>query len=391
MLYQKKYASISSCHTFAHIHQKNKKMKQFICSILFVCILTQAFAQDSKQEDIKTTFDNQIPELLKEHKTPGLAIAILKDGKVFYKKGFGYANTQKQEVISSHTGFNIGSISKTFTAWGVMKLVEQGKLDLDTSVSTYLTRWQLPATEYDTNKVTIRAILNHTAGLSVHGYPGFSSAENLPTLEASLNGRNGPVRADEKVTIIHEPQTKFQYSGGGYTILQLIIEEVTHMSFSEYMDKTIFKPLKMKHTSFNIDSHILQTSATPYDEEGKEMYLVRFTAEAAAGLHTTLDDLILFSKASFSKNPILSSESIKTLITPTELANDDYGLGYMVMDRFGFRIAGHAGSNDGWQAGMMFNFESDSGIILLTNGSNGKNVLFRCLQKWAQWHKQHLK
>ncbi|WP_299763131.1 serine hydrolase domain-containing protein [uncultured Dokdonia sp.] len=365
-------------------------MKQFIFNILLACILTQVYGQTSSQHDIKATLEAQIPILLKEHKTPGIAIAILKNGKVYYKKGFGYGNTQKQEVISTHTGFNIGSISKTFTAWGVMKLVEQGKLNLDTPVTTYLTRWQFPASKYDTDKVTTRAILNHTAGLSVHGYPGFSSAKNLPTLEASLNGENGPANENEKVDIILEPQTKFKYSGGGYTILQLVIEEVTGMSFSAYMDKAIFKPLKMKHTSFNLSSHILQDSATPYDEEGNEMYLVRFTAQAAAGLHTTLDDLILFSKASFSKNPILSSESFTTLITPTEVANNDYGLGYMVMDRFGFRIIGHAGSNDGWQSGMMFNFETNSGIIMLTNGSNGKNVLFPCLQKWAQWHKKNM-
>ena len=366
-------------------------MKQFISIILFMCIFIKAYGQTPTQSDLKATFDKQIPTLLKESNTPGMAIAMIKNGNVIYKRGFGFSNKQQQEVISTHTGFNIGSISKTFTAWGIMHLVEQGKLNLDTPVSSYLTRWQLPASQYDTQKVTIRAILNHTAGLSVHGYPGFPSVENLPTLEASLNGENGPVRANEEVTISLEPQTKFQYSGGGYTILQLIIEEVTGMSFSKYMDKEIFKPLKMKHTSFNLNPHILKSSATPYNEEGNEMYLVRFTAKAAAGLHTTLEDLIVFAKASFSKNPVLSQDSITTLITPTKLANDDYGLGYMIMDRFGFRMTGHAGSNDGWEAGMMFHFESNSGIIMLTNGSNGKKVLLRCLQKWAQWHKQQIK
>ncbi|MEL6812233.1 MAG: serine hydrolase domain-containing protein [Bacteroidota bacterium] len=365
-------------------------MKQLIFSFVALFLMCDTIAQKSSTTDIVKTFDKTIPGLLKETNVPGLAVGIVKNGEVIHLKGYGFSNVDRAMPMTNKTGFNIGSISKTFTAWGIMKLFEEEKIDLDAPASKYLTRWKLPDSDFDSGKVTIRALLNHTAGISVHGYPGFNSAKNLPSIEASLDGENGSVRENEKVEIILEPQTKFQYSGGGYTILQLIIEEVSQMAFADYMDHNIFRPLGMKHTSFNLTPELLKNSATPYDEKGNEMYMVRFTAQAAAGLHTTLDDLVIFWKASFENNPVLQAESLNTLITPTVLANNDYGLGYMVMDRFGFRLIGHAGSNDGWQAGMMFHLESESGIILLTNGSNGKRVAFGALQKWAQWHRNSI-
>ena len=110
-----------------------------------------------------------------------------------------------------------------------------------------------------------------------------------------------------------QPESKWQYSGGGYSILQLVIEEVSGNTFAHYMQKNIFAPLKMKHTSFTIDKRIFKKSAKAYDEEAKEIPLRLFNAQAAAGLHTTIEDLILFAKASLSKNPVLSKKSISLL------------------------------------------------------------------------------
>ena len=276
-------------------------MKTLILSIAICIGALTSFAQNSSHQELAKNFDKNIPSLLEQYNVPGMAIAVIQKGEVILEKGYGWANASNKKPINDKTGFNIGSISKTFTAWGIMNLVEEGKLDLDSPVSTYLTRWQFPSSEFDKNKVTIRSLLGHTGGVSVHGYPGFPTANHLPSLEESLNGVNGPVRADEKVELIIAPNTKFKYSGGGYTILQLVIEEVTGQSFDRYMEKEIFKPLQMKNTSFRLTKDILKKSATPYNEEGKQMYMVRFTAQAAAGLQTTLEDLIKFIKASFLK------------------------------------------------------------------------------------------
>ena len=321
---------------------------------------------------------------MQDNKVPGLALAIIKNGDVIIKKEYGFSDVSENEIVNSKTGFNIGSISKMFTAWGIMKLVEDQKLNLDAPASKYLLNWKLPSSEFDSDKVTIRNLLQHTAGLSVHGYNGYETKDELTSIDASLSGTTN---LDEKVELVMEPESKWKYSGGGYSILQLVIEDVSGKSFADYMKEHIFKPLKMKQTSFNISKKVLKNSAKAYDEEGNEIPLRLFNTQAAAGFHTTIDDLILFAKASFSKNPVLSEESIALLIKPTELSKGNYGMGYMIMNRFGdFTLSGHGGSNEGWQSGFMLDFESKSGIIILTNGSNGKNVLFGNLQDWAKWH-----
>ncbi len=231
-------------------------------------------------------------------------------------------------------------------------------------------------------------MLSHTAGLSVHGYPGFRPNQKLPSLVASLNGDNGDVRADESVEIILAPQTKFQYSGGGYTILQLMIEELSGMSFARYMERTVFRPLDLQHTSFMIDEHVLQHTATPYDEAGKKIYLERFTAMAAAGLHTTLEDMVKFTKAAFNGNKVLTQETLELMRTPNPITNGQYGLGYMTIKMGPITVQGHAGSNDGWESAMMMDYADQSGVIILTNGSLGKDVGMATIRKWVMWKAQ---
>lgn len=286
-------------------------MKHLITIIALGFLSYISVAQSNK--DLIKTFDEKIPKSLTEHYIPGMSIAIIKNEDVILKKGYGFSDIENKKEVSTKSGFNIGSISKMFTAFGVMKLVE-------------------------------------------------------------------------KVELIMEPESKWQYSGGGYLILQLLIEEVSGKPFENYMQKTIFKPLKMRSTSFNINKKILKNSAKAYDKNGKEIPLRLFTAKAAAGLHTTVEDLILFAKALFSKNTILSKESIKQLVTPNELSGGNYGMGYMVLNEFkGLTLTGHAGSNEGWYAGFLLDFSSKSGIIVLTNGDSGKNVVIESITNWANW------
>lgn len=357
-------------------------MKQFITMIMVGCMTTLCSAQNNLQE-LTNTLNKETPVALKTNNVPGAAIAILENDKLLFSKGYGFADVANQIKVNKQSGFNIGSISKMFTAWGIMKLVEEGKLKLDAPITTYLEHWELPKSDFEITKVTVRGLLTHTAGLNVHGYNGYTTKDDLPSLIECLSGTSNP---DEKVQIVSEPETKWNYSGGGYTILQLIIEEVSGISFEAYMQQNIFKPLHMKNTSFTINEAIIKTSAKAYDENGNKIPLRLFTAKAAAGLHTTLEDLILFAKASFSSNAVLSKESINQLITPTELSNGNYGMGYMVMNRFGnFTLSGHGGSNEGWQSGFMLDFETNSAIIILTNGDAGKNVLFGSMKTWAMW------
>ncbi|MCG8330186.1 MAG: beta-lactamase family protein [Chitinophagales bacterium] len=363
-------------------------MKQIILmAISIVTLCVQSIYSQSKTEELSETFEKMIPDLMEQHHIVGLNMAIIEKGNIAFKESFGYANKEEKIKMDLNKGFNIGSISKTFTAWAVMKLVEQGKITLDAPVWDYVKKWHVKPSQFNADKITVRKLLQHEAGLSLHGYDGYLPGADLPTLEESLSGNNVKKQV---VELIMEPGTKWQYSGGGYTILQLMIEEVSGMSFEVFMKKEIFTPLKMKHTSFTINKKIQKNSATGYDKNGASLPLYRFTAKAAAGLHTTLEDMLKFIYAHWSDNPVLSKESIAIMTKGSDLSKGDYGLGYMIMGRFGFEIVGHGGSNDGWEAGFMCNIESKSAFIILTNGSDGEKLMFPSLKTWANW-KNNLK
>src|SRR5262245_2789950 len=177
----------------------------------------------------------------KQH-VPGVGLALVRDGKLAWALGSGWADVAAEREATEDTVFNIGSISKTVAAWGLMKLVEEKKLSLDAPVVTK--RWQLPpSTEFDVAGVTLRRLLSHTAGLTLHGYPGFWPPKELPSLEASLGGDTngaGDVRLEAA------PGTRWKYSGGGFTLAQLLLEETTGATFAEYMRANVLEPLGMK-------------------------------------------------------------------------------------------------------------------------------------------------
>lgn len=359
-------------------------MRTTLSLLFLVFFIAFSFGQDLNSNDSSIKkLDGKIPKLMQEKHVPGMAFAVFENGKVIFSKSYGLSDIKENKNITSSTGFNIGSVSKIFTAIAIMKLVEEGKINLDAPVEKYLSRWKLPDSEFNKNKVTIRHLLSHTAGISVHGYPGFTNKSLLPTLEASLNGNNGPARADEKVEIIIEPQTQFKYSGGGYTILQLVIEEITKISFEKFMDKHIFKPLQMHNTSFLINKNIVENSAIPYDKNKTELPLEYFTAKGAAGLHTTLDDIILFVQDLFHKKSIISKKTFNNMIAPTLVSEGKYGLGFRILKFGPLEFKGHAGSNTGWESAFFFDFKTNSGLIMLTNGDEGTSVLKRILKTWA--------
>ena len=187
--------------------------------------------------------------------------------------------------------FNIGSISKVATGWGVMQLVQDGKVDLDKPINNYLKRWKIPESNFNNQLVTLRNILSHTSGLSMGPVNGWVKSSDKSIIDF-LNGDNNGAG---NVELIIEPNTQFSYSGGGYSVIQLLIEDVSGQSFNEFMTSKVFIPLGMTSTTFEVNEDLMLSSATPYDKDGKATSMVYFTATAAAGMHTTTRDLALFS------------------------------------------------------------------------------------------------
>ena len=166
-------------------------IKNLIFLFLPLVPFTLSAQEESKSaEQFINELDKKIPQVLNDFSIPGAAIALIEDGEIVLQKGYGFADIEKGTKITTKTGFNIGSISKTVAAWGIMKLVHEGKIDLNAPIEKYLTRWHLPESEFDSDSVTVRRLLSHTAGLSISSVSAGLQYDKLPTLEEWLNGEN---------------------------------------------------------------------------------------------------------------------------------------------------------------------------------------------------------
>lgn len=360
------------------------------CFIVFVvaALLLCAELSAQSENDLREKITQVAEEACKKHKVPGIAIAVIKDRELAWTQGIGFANVAEERAVTSETVFNVGSVSKCVAAWGMMRLVEEGKVDLDAPIEDSVAGWKLPDSEFDSKGVTLRRLLSHTAGLSLHGYPGFQSEEELPTLAESLSGAtNG--RGD--VRIVHEPGSKWQYSGGGYTLAQLMLEEQTNQDFATYMRERVFQPLGMDSSDYGWTDRIIENAATPYDENGEAIEPEHFAALAAAGLQTTVTDLAQFGVASLAKDDdelseVLTHGSLRTMQTKVEPGTQGRasGLGYQFRTLGGIEVMGHTGSNTGWESALFLMPESGDGIVLLTNSSNGQRVMREVFMTWAR-------
>lgn len=365
-------------------------------AVLFSCSSTRIGTQSKKTNIAPKKSDllyQEIErlglELTKKEKVPGLAVAVIRNGKIAWIQCIGYGDVADKKPVTAQTIFNIGSISKVVSAWGFMQLTERGNVNPDAPVNQYLTRWKIPESSYDLSKVTLRRILSHTAGLSVHGYGGAEQGTKLLTLEESLEGKTK--RNGESVRLINEPGTKWKYSGGGYTLGQLLLEEKTKENFAVYMKRHVFKPLGLIHTNYEWTEEMMPNSATAYDTLGYPIKNRIFTEKAAAGLQTTVSDLAHFAELSITKDPkrlnkVLRPETIELMEQPVlPFSNEgESGLGYRFMNYDGFRTIGHTGENVGWSAAMFLHLPTKSGIVILCNGSNGDRVWFPIYQNWVK-------
>lgn len=312
------------------------------------------------------------------------AMTLIEDGKV--SENFFYAIDQP---VNERTIFPVASVSKWVTSFGVLKLVEQGKLDLDKPIDDYLTRWHLPKSEFDNKKVTVRKLLSHSSGLVDDlGYNGFTSNETVQTIEESLTKASDAPYSEGVAKVGYEPGSKYMYSGAGYTILQLLIEEITDQSFQDYMTQEVFEPLKMGNSTFVLSEKPNLQLTQIYKEDGTKREFNKFTALAAAALVTCTEDLSKFLLANISSNNVLSKETITKMSTAETFINDIgvYGLGphlYSQNDQ-NSKIVGHDGSgNNAINTAARIDLKSKNGIIILETGNY--NLASSIADEWIFW------
>ncbi|MEO1169453.1 MAG: serine hydrolase domain-containing protein [Pseudomonadota bacterium] len=305
---------------------------------------------------------------------PGnFAMILIEDGEIA-----GSHYTSIGNPVGAQSRFQVASLSKWLTAWGVMTLVEEGRLDLDAPIETYLTRWELPDGPFDEDGVTVRRLLSHTAGLGDSlGYQGFGPGEQVQTLEESLTrARDASANANGAVTVTAEPGSGWSYSGGGYTLLQLIVEEVTGRPFAAYMQEAVFDPLGMADSSFDHEMAARGELSENFDTVGRAEPYRRYTALAATALYTSAEDMARFvvAQAPGAENPVLSDDSRAQMRDPhgRELGADIWGLGTMLYARNGRGdfIIGHDGNNEpAINTAVRLDPDTGDGIVILETGA----------------------
>ncbi len=360
--------------------------------IVFLGTVDGWFHQPIAQQNTSQSFSKAIDMEIDKQFVGNFVLATFKRGVVEYEKFYSAG-----ESVDRNTVFQVSSLSKWISAVGIMKLVEDGKLDLDAPVSKYLTRWQLPSSEFNNEEVTVRRLLSHTAGLTDGlGYSGFEAGTPLQSMEQSLTKA---ADADEGISgVVYvgiKPGSEFRYSGGGYTLLQLLVEEISGQSFATYMKENIFEPLRMVHSSYTWEDSSVFKLAEFYNSDGTRAAHYRYTSLAATSLYTSLSDLEVFFQVFLKGNNdepigrnILKPETLEMMRKPhaKTMGIDIWGLGtvlYATTDDNDF-IIGHDGkSTPPINTAVRLNPDTGDGIIILETGN--PIMATKLASEWVFW------
>jgi CubicO group peptidase (beta-lactamase class C family) len=314
-----------------------------------------------------------LQERMEHYKVPGVQIAIVENGELVWSKGYGMARVNDSVVVDTQMLFQAGSISKSLTAFTVIKLAEQGILDVDEDINTYLRTWKLPKSKFTKDTViTLRMLLSHTSGMNNSNHPGFPQRGYLPTLNELLNGYERYKKADFDTL----PNIRYKYSNTGYAVIQKVVEDATHSSFSSVVKDQVLDPLQMEHSAFypfQYDEEETDISFA-YNRQGKliEGYWFNAAALASGGLWTTAEDLakflIAFQKILDANTGLISQESAQSMITRVKA---NYGLGFDLKKEKDSLVFYHTGKNKGFTNIMMASKTGKNAVVVLTNGDNG--------------------
>lgn len=326
-----------------------------------------------------------IKERLSELGIPGVSIAVLKEGQIEWAKGYGIADISENRPVTSETMFLAGSISKPVAAIRAHQLAEEGKLSLDSNVNNYLTSWKLPDNEFTKKeKVTTRRILNHTAGLTVWGFPGYDKGDTIPSVAEVLDGKGNT----DSVRVYKEPGESWMYSGGGYTIMQLMITDLERKSFPNLMYDNVLNPLGMTSSTFEnpLSKRYHSIAAAGYRDNGDEVEgkWPIYPEMAAAGLWTTPSQLILWAKEiqkiyQTKEDGLLKVGTVNEMLTP---AMNNHGLGPVVNEH----TFGHGGADEGFRANLVAWKEHPIAVVIMVNSDNG-NIMQEILLSIAKEYK----
>ena len=321
-----------------------------------------------------------LAERMAHHKVPGVSIAVIDRGRIAWARGFGVKEAGSPDPVTPTTLFQAASISKPVSATAMLRLVERGTLDLDADVNTYLKSWKVPENSFTaTEKVTLRRIVSHNAGLTVHGFPGYRTTVSIPTTVQVLNGappaNTAPVRVDTF------PGAITRYSGGGTTVMQLLLEEVTATPFPALLRDLVLAPAGMTQSTFEqpLPAGRAAEAARAHNRGGAVIpggWHI-YPEMAPAGLWTTPTDLakwaLAIAEARAGRSTAVLSQAMATqMLTPQKA---DYGLGPAVGGSGRSFHFGHGGANAGFHGNLQYYPELGVGVAIMTNGDGGPMLM----------------
>lgn len=321
-----------------------------------------------------------LQERMKHYKVPGVSIAFFSGGKILWTRVYGYANAATMTPVTPETLFQAASISKPISTLAMLRLVQDGKLNLDENVNVKLKSWKVPDNEFTKEqKVTLRRIVSHSAGLTVHGFGGYRPDEPLPTIVQVLDGQ---MPANSKaVRVDTVPGSKWSYSGGGYVVMQLLLTEVTVKSFPELLDEEVLRPIGMSHSTYALPlpQSLRRSAATAYGSDGNAIAgdFHVYPEMAAAGLWTTPSDLAraaieIEKDYAGTSNKVLSKDMAHQMLTHQK---DDWGLGVALSAADHPLRFGHGGSNEGFKCDLQAYIDSGQGMAVMTNADGGSALI----------------
>jgi CubicO group peptidase (beta-lactamase class C family) len=344
----------------------------------------------------------ELSKRMKHYKVPGFSVAFIHQEELAWTKGFGVVEAGSEKPVTTETIFQAASISKPFTAMVALHLVENGLLDLDADANDFLRSWKIPKSKYIQAgpdgvqpKVTLRALLSHTAGMNIFGYPGYPAGSELPTLLQILNGK--PPATSKPVRVVQAPGKAFQYSGGGYLMVQQMIEDVTGRQLVVLAKEIIFDKLGMASSTF--ESKLPQTyipfAATAHGKTGEPVpgKWHIYPEQAAASLWSTPTDLAcliieVFKSLKSESNLVLSAEMTRQMLIPQIGIG---GAGFNIVIGDGMTRFGHPGWNEGFHSIMIGCPETGQGVVWMANGENGRRLGWEVsrglaeIVKWSWW------
>lgn len=368
-------------------------MKPFTLSVaLALTLLTApaAFAQTADSAKIKEVEKNlvgmiqmegdgpwTIRERMEHYHVRALSIAVVQDYKIAWAKAYGWADDSLKVPATTQTLFQAASISKSLNGVGVMKLVQDKKIDLYVDINNYLTSWKFP---YDSlskgKKISMANLLSHTAGLTVHGFEGYTPGKAVPTVVQVLDGKK-PANSDP-IRSMYEPGLKSEYSGGGITISQLIVMDVTHQPYDKYMYDNVLKPMGMTSSTYQQPPVDKKPSllATGYRADGKPIpgKYNTYPEEAAAGLWTNPTDLskyIIETQLALEgkSHKVLDQQTTRLRLTP--YIDKQAAMGVFIANLDSNKYFNHNGANEGFRSNYMGSMEGGNGVVVMVNSDDG--------------------